>query len=124
MATVPLEEAAPAPVDRAKVEAFVGKVLGDTAGTTATVLAGIGDRLGLFKDLAASGPATSGELAARTGIHERYAREWLAGMAAAGYLDYDPAGRRFSLPPEHAPALAEEGGRCSSGASTRSCWAT
>jgi hypothetical protein len=41
------------------MEAFVGKVLADTAGTTTTVLAAIGDRLGLFKDVAAHGPATS-----------------------------------------------------------------
>jgi SAM-dependent methyltransferase len=70
----------------------------------------IGDRLGLFKDLAARGPATSDELAARTGIQERYAREWLGGMATAGYLEYDPTGRRFTLPPEHAAILAEEAG--------------
>jgi SAM-dependent methyltransferase len=96
--------------DEAKVEEFLGKVLGDTSGLTVTVLASLGDRLGLWKDLAANGPATSQELATRTGIHERYAREWLGGMAAAGYLDYDPGTERFTLPPEHAPVLADEGG--------------
>jgi SAM-dependent methyltransferase len=75
-----------------------------------TILAVLGDRLGLFKDLAAHGPATSDELASRLGMHERYAREWLGGMASAGYLEYEPATRRFTLPPEHAPALAQEGG--------------
>ena len=70
----------------------------------------IGDRLGLFKDLAANGTATSSELADRAGINERYAREWLGGMANAGYVVYDPASGRFTLPPEHAPALAQEGG--------------
>jgi SAM-dependent methyltransferase len=96
--------------DQATVEAFAGKVLGDTSGTLVTMLAAIGDRLGLFKDLAAQGPATSAELAARTAINERYAREWLGAMASAGYLSYDPAGTRFTLPPEHIPVLAEEGG--------------
>jgi 2-polyprenyl-3-methyl-5-hydroxy-6-metoxy-1,4-benzoquinol methylase len=96
-------------LDQAKMEAFVHKVLGDTSATMTTTLAVLGDRLGLFKDLAAHGPATSGELAARAGINERYAREWLGGMASAGYLEYDPASRRFTLPPEHAPALAQEG---------------
>jgi 2-polyprenyl-3-methyl-5-hydroxy-6-metoxy-1,4-benzoquinol methylase len=97
-------------VDQARAEEFVGKVLGDASGLTATLLAGIGDRLWLFKDLAANGPATSAELAVRKSINERYAREWLGGMASAGYLEYDPASGRLALPPEHVPALAEEGG--------------
>src|SRR3954466_4740137 len=93
-------------VDQAKAEEFVGKVLGDASGLTATLLAGIGDRLGLFKDLAANGPASSAVLANRTSINERYAREWLGGMASAGYIEYDPASGRFVLPPEHVPVLA------------------
>jgi SAM-dependent methyltransferase len=97
-------------LDQAKMEAFVHKVLGDTSATLTTILAVLGDRLGLFKDLAAHGPATSDELASRAGVNERYAREWLGGMASAGYLEYEPATRRFTLPPEHAPALAQEGG--------------
>ena len=64
-------------LDQTKMEAFVHKVLGDTSATMITILAVLGDRLGLFKDLAAHGPATSSELAIRTGINERYAREWL-----------------------------------------------
>ena len=97
-------------LNQTKMEAFVHKVLGDTSATLTTILAVLGDRLGLFKDLAAHGPATSDELASRMGINERYAREWLGGMASAGYLEYEPATRRFTLPPEHAPALAQEGG--------------
>lgn len=97
-------------LDQAKMDAFVHKMLGDTSATLTTTLAVLGDRLGLFKDLAAHSPATSDELAARMGMNERYAREWLGGMASAGYLEYEPATRRFTLPPEHAPALAQEGG--------------
>ena len=97
-------------VDQTKVEQFVGKVLGDTSATLVTLLAAIGDRLGLFKELAASGPVTSADFASRTGINERYAREWLGGMATAGYIDYDSATWRFTLPPEHVPALAQETG--------------
>ena len=97
-------------LDQAKMEAFVGKVLGDSSAALTTTLAVLGDRLGLFKDLAAHGPATSSELATRAGINERYAREWLGGMATAGYLEYDPASHRFTLPPEHVPALAQESG--------------
>jgi len=91
-------------IDQAKQEAFVHKVLGDTSATMTTLLASMGDRLGLFKDLAANGPATSAEVARRTATNERYVREWLGGMTAAGYVEYDPATRRFTLPAEHAAA--------------------
>ena len=97
-------------LDQAKLDQFVGKVLGDTSAMLVTLLAAIGDRLGLFKELAASGPATSADLASRTGTNERYVREWLGGMATAGYITYDSATQRFNLPPEHMPALAHEGG--------------
>ncbi len=98
----------PAELDAAKVEAFVGKVVGDFSGTMATLMAAVGDKLGLFRTLAESGPATSEELADRAGVDERYAREWLHGMFCAGYLEHDDAGGRFVLPPEHIPALAQE----------------
>ena len=55
-------------IDRVKAEEFVGKVLGGASDLPATLLAGIGDRFGLFKDLKANGPATSAEPAARTSI--------------------------------------------------------
>lgn len=99
-----------AAADPGRSEAFVGRVLQDTSGASSTILAALGDRLGLFRALDAGGPATSPELAARAGIDERYAREWLAAMTSAGYLEHDPRSERFALPPEHAPALAQEGG--------------
>lgn len=101
---------AAAAVDQARADAFTGRVVGDTAGLTTVVLASIGDQLGLWRDLADCGPATSAELAARTDTAERYVREWLAAMLAAGYLEYEPAIRRFRLPPEHEPALVDEPG--------------
>jgi hypothetical protein len=79
------------PIDQQKMEQFVHKVLGDTSALTTAVLGGLGDKLGLFKDLHARGPASSVELARRAGIQERYAREWLRAMASAGYLTYDSA---------------------------------
>lgn len=98
-----------ADIDQAKTEAFAGRVLGDISACMVTLLAALGDWLGLFKDLATRGPATSVELAARAGVNERYAREWLGGMAAARYIEHDPASGRFTLPPEHEPSLAQEG---------------
>ncbi len=96
-------------INQAKSDAFLGKVLTDTSGMTVTVMASIGDRLGLFKELAQSS-ANSVELATRTGLNERYVREWLSAMASAGYVEYNPVNGRFTLPPEHIPVLAQEGG--------------
>src|SRR5689334_20658285 len=96
--------------DPALQERFVGKVVDQMSGTMTTLLAAIGDRLGLFKNLAAGGPATSADFASRTNLNERYLREWLGGMATAGYLNYDVSTKRFSLPAEHASVLAEENG--------------
>ncbi len=98
-------------MDMKKARAFTQKAVGDLSGTMATVMCIIGDRLGIFKELAANGPATSQELADRTKINERYAREWLAGMAYAGYLDYSSIDDRYTLPVEHAPVVAREEGR-------------
>lgn len=97
-------------VDEAAVEEFMGRVLVDVAGSMATRFATIGDVLGLWKDLAAGGPATSSELATRTGLDERYVREWLAGCHAASYVEHDAASGRFTLPAHAVPVLAEEGG--------------
>jgi 2-polyprenyl-3-methyl-5-hydroxy-6-metoxy-1,4-benzoquinol methylase len=97
-------------LETAAVEAFQEKVLGDYAGANAFFMASIGDRLGIFGALVRSGPATSEELATRTQLEGRYLREWLAGMAAAGYLEYDRSTGRYALPRDHAPVLAEEAG--------------
>ncbi|TCC08537.1 class I SAM-dependent methyltransferase [Kribbella soli] len=72
----------------------------------------LGERLGLYQSLARQGPATSVELAERTGTNERYIREWLEHHAASGLVDVDdvtaaPTERRYTLPPEHVPVLAD-----------------
>jgi SAM-dependent methyltransferase len=100
--------APPPAVDEAKLEEFMGKLIGDFGGTMATMMAAIGERLGLFKDLAERGPATSAELAERARIDGRYALEWLRAMASAGYVAYDAESDRFALPPEQALAFATE----------------
>ena len=93
-----------------EVEAFLGRILGDLAGTMTTVLCALGDKVGLLGTLGSSGPATAPELAQRTGLDERYVHEWLRGLHASGYLDHDRASDRFTLPPAHASVLAHEGG--------------
>ncbi|GAA5179056.1 hypothetical protein GCM10023322_07870 [Rugosimonospora acidiphila] len=86
---------------------FAGRVMGDLGAATTSLLTVLGVRLGLFGALA-GGPATSTELADRTGMSERYLREWLWGLHSAGYLRLDSNSRRFSLPVEHAAVLAIE----------------
>lgn len=95
-------------IDEQKLQQFVGKVFGDfsAAYSSATIL--IGDLLGYYKALKEGGPQTSAELAQRTGTSERYAREWLAAQAAAEYMQYDAATKKFSLSPEAAMVFTDE----------------
>ena len=95
-------------IDEAKLNQFLGQVVGDLAGYSGIVMAYFGDRLGLYRALAEGGPATSDELADRTGTHERYIREWLVSQAAGGYVEYDGATERYTLPAEQAVALTDE----------------
>jgi SAM-dependent methyltransferase len=95
-------------IDLNKVEAFAMKVAIDRAVAYNSVLVYLGDRLGLWKTLASIGGATSEQLAQRSGLAERYVREWLSTEAAAGYLDYDGTSETFSLPAEHAMVLADD----------------
>ncbi len=87
---------------------FLARLLESFGATYATLLAGLGDRLGLGRELAPE-PATAAELAARTGLDERYVAEWCAAMTAAGFIEHDPGADRFTLPSAHAVALANEG---------------
>lgn len=91
-----------------ELERLIGKVVGDLGATANAALVIVGDRLGLYRTLAEVGPATSHELAERTGTHERYVREWLAAQAASGYVEYDPATGRFRMSSEQAMLFADE----------------
>ena len=91
-----------------KLNQFIEKFLGDVGAAIQGPSILIGEQLGLYKALAADGPLSSEGLAAKTGIPERYAREWLAGQAASGYVEYDPAAKRYSMTPEQAFALTVE----------------
>jgi SAM-dependent methyltransferase len=95
-------------VDEVKLQAFVGQAVSELGATLGAALVVIGDRLGLYKAMAGAGPLSPIELAARTATAERYVREWLNAQAAGGYVAYEPRTQRYSLPPEHALALADE----------------
>src|ERR1700710_2561137 len=92
-----------------KLNEFMGKMLGDVGAAMNASLMLIGDKLGLYKTLAAKGPLTAAELAQATSTGERYIREWLAAQAASGYVDYDAASGKFSMTPEQDMILGAEG---------------
>jgi 2-polyprenyl-3-methyl-5-hydroxy-6-metoxy-1,4-benzoquinol methylase len=94
-------------LDLEKAKQVAQTVIGDVATMLHGALCYIGDRLGLFKTMAA-GPMTVAQLAARSGQSERYLREWLGSMTAARYVEYNPADATYTLPPEYAAALADE----------------
>jgi 2-polyprenyl-3-methyl-5-hydroxy-6-metoxy-1,4-benzoquinol methylase len=95
-------------IDPNKLNEFLGKAIVDFGATFNAALVRIGDRLGLYKALAAGGAQTPGELAQKTGTAERYVREWLSAQAAGGYVTYEPSSKKFSLSEEQAFALADE----------------
>jgi len=96
-------------VNEERLNAFLGKAIGDLGGAISAVLMLLGDELGLYRALAKES-ATPRELAERTGTHERYVREWLSNQAAGGYLEYDRASGRFSLSEEQELCLADPDG--------------
>jgi SAM-dependent methyltransferase len=94
-------------MDMDKLNRFVGQFVGDLGAAVHAGMVVIGEKLGLYKALAA-GPMTPAELAAKTATDERYVREWLASQAAGGYVSYDDTTKRFSLTEEQAFTLANE----------------
>jgi SAM-dependent methyltransferase len=90
-----------------KLNAFVGQFVGDLGAAVHAGMVVIGEKLGLYKALAA-GPMSSAELATKTGTDERYVREWLASQAAGGYITYDDKNKKFGLTAEQAFTLANE----------------
>jgi 2-polyprenyl-3-methyl-5-hydroxy-6-metoxy-1,4-benzoquinol methylase len=95
-------------IDEGKLNEFMGKVVGDLGAAMSGALVVIGDKLGLYRAMAASGPITPTELAKRTETSERYVREWLDAQAAGGYVTYDGASGKYALPAEQAFALADD----------------
>src|SRR6202034_2856848 len=86
--------------DMDKLNQLVGKMVGEVGACISGALTVLGDRLGLYKAMADGAPVTAAELAGKTGLKERYLKEWLSAEAA---------GDRFSLTPEQAMVFAEEG---------------
>ncbi len=97
----------PAQLNLDKLNAFVGRFVGDLGAAVHAGMVVLGDKLGLYTALAAH-PMTPAELAAATHTDARYVQEWLSSQAAGGYVTYDETTRTFSLSPEQAFTLAHE----------------
>ena len=95
-------------IDMDKLNAFMGRFVGDIGAAmhAGTVL--LGDQLGLYKALAV-GPMSAEQLARATQTDARYVREWLSAQAASGYVEYDAAADHFHMTEEQVFALATEG---------------
>jgi 2-polyprenyl-3-methyl-5-hydroxy-6-metoxy-1,4-benzoquinol methylase len=100
-------EQPPAEVDGDKLMQFVFRAVDEVGATLNAALVVMGDKLGLYRALAAHGPLSAAELAERTGTAERYVREWCNAQAAGGYVQYDPDSGRYSLEPEQAVAFTD-----------------
>jgi ubiquinone/menaquinone biosynthesis C-methylase UbiE len=95
-----------------RTAALAERLFRDALGALELYTIYLGDRLGLYRALADGGAVTSSELATRTGTSERHVREWLEHHAASGLLEVDdpraePLARRYRMPPEHVPVLAD-----------------
>jgi hypothetical protein len=96
-------------MDKDQVKAFADKVYGDMASAMAVGMAYVGVKTGLFRAMVGKGHVPADEIARATGLHSRYVEEWLKGMAATGYLDYDSAQQAFRLSDERAYLVTSEG---------------
>lgn len=86
-------------------EDFAGRMMGILNSGALALMISIGHRTGLFDTMATMPPATSGEIAEKAGLNERYVREWLGALLAGDIVTYDAESRRFALPPAHAAML-------------------
>lgn len=94
-------------IDIEKAKKTAEHVFEMLSGALVSAMIYLGDRMGLYQVLSGAGAVTSAELAQKTGLHERWIREWLYGQAAAKLIDYKGDGR-FEISPENASVLANE----------------
>ncbi|MER5327151.1 class I SAM-dependent methyltransferase [Streptosporangium roseum] len=93
-------------MDEARLQELVDRVVLDMGAAFGAATVVLGDRLGLWRAMAGAGPLSPGELARRTGTHERLVAEWLAAQAAAGYVSYDDGA--YTLSEEQAAVFADD----------------
>ncbi len=95
-------------VDEAKLEQFMGMMVGYMTGSALCFAAGLGDELGLYRAMAGAGPMTAEAVASKSECNPRLVREWLDGQAAGGMIGYDAESDAYELSDEAAMALADD----------------
>ena len=100
--TVPVEP------DQAKLQEFMGRVIGYLTGAAAVYGMLLGDELGLYRGLVEAGPTSADALADKVGCNRRLVREWLDGQAAGKLVNYDAVTDSYSMSPEAAMALSDD----------------
>jgi SAM-dependent methyltransferase len=95
-----------------QADALANRLMQSELGFLDVVTMYLGDRLGLYQALAEASSLTATALAGRTGMDERYVREWLEQQAVSGILEVDDADgktaeRRYALPAGHAEVLLD-----------------
>jgi len=97
--------------DRAKAKAFTQLMVRHLEGAAVSIMIEVGRRVGLFEAMATMGAVTSVEIAEKTGLSERYVREWLAAMVCGGIIEYAAGEHTYRLPREHAAGLTGSSSR-------------
>ena len=95
-------------MDKEKTKQALDKVFRDMAGAMTAGMVYVGVKTGLWRAMQGKGAMSAPEVVRVSGLKTRYVEEWLKGMVAAGYLDYDPAAQTYALPEEHAYFLASD----------------
>ena len=88
-------------MDKQKQKEFMLKIISDFSISMSAGLVHLGVKTGLFQLMNGMGPMTLDAIVRESGLQARYVREWANGMVAAGYLEFEPGGQSYELPPEH-----------------------
>src|SRR2546430_16127333 len=96
-------------INEADLNALVSSILNDLGGAFSVPLVQIGESLGLYQTLSENGGLSSGELAAKTGLKERYLREWLSAQGASKDITFDPGTEKLAMTPEQPVVFAHQG---------------
>jgi 2-polyprenyl-3-methyl-5-hydroxy-6-metoxy-1,4-benzoquinol methylase len=97
-------------IDKAKAEAFSGKLLEILNGGMLSLMISVGHQTRLFDVMSEMQASTSAEIAFAAGLNERYVREWLGAMVTGKIIDYDPTDQKYFLPKEHAAFITRAAG--------------
>jgi len=86
---------------------YAGRLWQYKQAETIALMINVGRRLGLYPLLAGAGPISAAELAAKSGLHERWLLEWMRLQTAAKILEFFPP-EKFQLPEAGVMLLADE----------------